>query len=138
MKNIYIIKQQNGTYTAFSTYYGVSMGATIHNRPDLKKEEVEIIMRNRISTQMVDSKRKNNVVVDEIRRRWSYVWLNEDEAIRRLTCQQELCLEQKGKPKIYEVITDSDGNPKVVSREHDLLDEDEMKLEILRRLSNDK
>lgn len=137
MKNIYIIKQQNGTYTAFSTYAGVSMGATIHNRPDLT-EEVEIIMRNRISAQMVDSKRKNNVVLNEIRRRWSYVWLNEDEVIKRLTTQQELCLEPKAKPKVYEVITDPDGNPKVVSHERDLLDEDEMKLEILRRLTNDK
>lgn len=138
MKNIYIIKQQNGTYTAFSTYAGVSMGTTIHNRPELTKEEVENMMRDRISTQMVNSKRKNSVVIDEVRRRWSYVWLDEDEAIRRLTHQQEMCLEPKAKPKVYEVITDSDGNPKVVSHERDLLDEDEMKLEILRRLANDK
>lgn len=138
MKNIYIIKQQNGTYTAFSTYAGVSMGTTIHNRPELTKEEVENMMRGRISTQMVNSKRKNSVVIDEVCRRWSYVWLDEDEAIRRLTHQQEMCLESKAKPKVYEVITDSDGNPKVVSHERDLLDEDEMKLEILRRLANDK
>lgn len=69
MKNIYIIKQQNGTYTAFSTYAGVSMGTTIHNRPELTKEEVENMMRDRISTQMVNSKRKNSVVIDEVRRR---------------------------------------------------------------------
>lgn len=138
MKTIYIIKQQNGTYTAFSTYAGLSMGSAILNRPELKEEEVEIILRDRMSAQMVYAKRKNRVVIDDARRRWSYVWLKEDEVIRRLTNQQEMCLEPKAKPKVYEVITDSDGNPKVVSHERDLLDEDEMKLEVLRRLANGK
>ena len=123
---IHLLRVDDKVVVGFAKYGNFGLASAIIGTGNLTKREIEAKMTTRFHSQMHQLKLKG---IKDSFGGFVFEWLNYDNVIG----SSNHLLSCSSKPKIYS-IEEKDGRFKVVKCESELLDEDEVKVELLKRM----
>lgn len=137
--NIIIIEQGKDTYTVFGERAGYPLGSTI--RKVAKKEEIERITVERFHSQVQVLKQAGADIPNTYKtQKYNITWVTSADvfafANNTFVNNTFMATPATSKPKIYEILENSNGGLTLVKHDKELLDEDEAKIKLFETAVN--